>query len=176
MKIRILSVVLCLILASAVLAGCSKKDPAVPEGMKLASDPGVASYTLFVPEGWNIDMQTASTRAYCSGSDKSFVMVMTGELEHTDTTVADWWDAGLSELKALFPDFELVSREKATLDGREGEKFIYTGTFDETPFKYTQIAATKAGVIYVLTYGATQDRWDSHLDEITDVIDNFRFG
>ncbi len=162
---------------TAALAGCSaKKDRTVPDGMKLASDPELAGYTFFVPESWSVDIRTASTRAYCPGADKSSVMVMTGELEHTDSTVEGWWESGIDELKALYSDFELISREDAELDGAKGEKFVYSGTFDGTQFKYSQVAAVKGGVIYVVTYGATADRWDSHLEEFSSMIGNFRFG
>ena len=113
MKIkRVISIVAALALAVAVLSGCSKKDPNVPDGMKLASDPELATYTFFVPESWSIDTQNASTRAYCSGTDRSFIMVMTGEMQYTDSTVDDWWESGLSELKALYLNFELQLRVK----------------------------------------------------------------
>ena len=177
MKIsKILSAVLAAIIAAALFAGCSKDtDTAVPDGMKLASDPAVAGYTLFVPDGWDVDMQTKSTRAYCPGSDKSFVMVMTGDLGSTSATVDEWWEEGLSELEALYADSTLVSRGKTVLDGVEADKFVYTGTFDGTAFKYTQTAAVKGGAIYVITYGAEADKWEAHSAEADSMLAAFRF-
>ncbi|MBR3640007.1 MAG: hypothetical protein IKN50_05320 [Clostridia bacterium] len=178
MKIKkIVSIIAALSLAAAVFSGCSKKDPSVPDGMKLASDPELATYTFFVPESWSIDTQNASTRAYCSGTDRSFIMVMTGEMQYTDSTVDNWWESGLAELKALYRNFELsVEGEETKLGGADAKRYVYSGDFDETSFKYSQVAAIKSGVIYIITYGATADKWDSHLDEVKMMIENFRFG
>ena len=178
MKItRILSAALAVFFAAALFAGCAKKTGTeAPDGMKLASDPDVAGYSLFVPEDWDVDMQTKSTRAYCPGSDKSFIMVMTGDLVHADSTVDDWWEEGLSELEALYADFTLVSRGKTVLGGVEADKFVYTGTFDGTAFKYTQTAAIKSGAIYIVTYGAEADKWEAHSGEADSMLAAFRFG
>ncbi|MBQ3900551.1 MAG: hypothetical protein IKR53_05245 [Clostridia bacterium] len=165
-----------LILTAVFAVSCSGKKSDVPDGMKLASDPKSASYTLYVPEDWTVDVQNSSTRAYCSKEDRSSVMVMTGETENTDTPVRDWWESGLSELKALYPDFELVTEgEKVKFGGADAEKYVYSGTFDGTKFKYTQVAAVKRGVIYVLTYGAPEDKWESHVGEVEKIIENFSF-
>lgn len=169
-------VLIALALALIFTVSCSGKKSGVPDGMKLASDPKTASYTLYVPESWTVDMQTSSTRAYCSKEDRSSVIVMTGETENTDTPVKEWWGSGLSELKALYPDFELVTEgEKVKLGGEDAEKYVYSGTFDGTKFKYTQVAAVKRGVIYILTYGAPADKWESHVEEVEKMIENFRF-
>ncbi len=174
---RIISIITAVLISAAVLAGCSDRDPSVPDGMKLASNPDLATYTFFVPESWSVDTQNASTRAYCSGTDRSFIMVMSGDLQHTDSTVDSWWESGLGELKALYENFDLsVSGEDIKLDGVDAKKYVYSGDFDDTSFKYSQIAAVKGGVIYIITYGATADKWDGHLDEVNKMIENFRFG
>ena len=175
-KKRIVSFIAAAVIALAVLSGCSNGDGTVPDGMKLASDPELATYTFFVPESWSIDTQDASTRAYCSGTDRSFIMVMTGDLQYTDSTVDSWWESGLSELQTLYQNFDLLSRDETTLGGADAEKFVYTGDFDGTSFKYMQTAAIKGGAIYIITYGATSDKWDSHLDEVARMLENFKFG
>ena len=167
---KIISIIAVIAIAAAVFSGCSKKDPSVPDGMKLASDPELATSTFFVPEN-------SRTRAYCSGTDRSFIMVMTGEMQYTDSTVDGWWESGLSELKALYQNFELsVEGEETELGGAAAKKYVYSGDFDGTSFKYTQVAAIKSGVIYIITYGATADKWDGHSDEVASMIANFRFG
>ncbi len=174
---RIISIIAAFAIAAAVLTGCSDKDPSVPDGMKLASDPELATYSFFVPESWSVDTHDASTRAYCSGADRSFIMVMTGDLQYSDPTVESWWESGLTELKALYQNFEIsVEGEEAKLGGEDARKYVYSGDFGETSFKYTQVAAIKTGVIYIVTYGATVDKWESHLDEVNKMIENFRFG
>ena len=174
---KIISLIAAAAIFAAVLPGCSKADPTVPDGMKLASDPELATYTFFVPDSWSIDTQNASTRAYVSGTDRSFIMVMSGDLQHTDSTVDSWWESGLDELKALYQNFELsVEGEETKLDGADARKYVYSGDFGGTSFKYTQVAAVKGGVIYIITYGATADKWDSHVDEVNKMIGNFRFG
>ncbi len=170
-------VLIALALTAVFAVSCSGKNDGAPEGMKLASDPKLASYTLYVPESWTVDTQTAVTRAYCSKEDRSSVIVMTGDAENTDDPIKAWWESGLPELEALYEDFKLEKEdgEKTKLGGADAVKYVYSGTFEKEKFKFTQIAAVKKGVIYVFTFGGTEDKWKSHVEEVEKMIENFSF-
>lgn len=58
------------------LAACGSNTPSdAPDGMKLASDPEIVDYYLYVPEDWEVTSQTGMTMAQASLSDDSNVIV-----------------------------------------------------------------------------------------------------
>lgn len=58
------------------LAACGEDGTSdVPAGMKLASDPEIVDYYLYVPEDWKVTSQTGMTTAQASLNDDSNVIV-----------------------------------------------------------------------------------------------------
>lgn len=72
---KILSI---LLLAAMLLslAACGDDNTGdIPEGMKLASDPEIVDYFLYVPEEWEVTSQSGMTMAQASLNDDSNVIV-----------------------------------------------------------------------------------------------------
>ncbi|MBQ7714416.1 MAG: hypothetical protein IJT70_00940 [Clostridia bacterium] len=186
---RIISFVLIVILAfSAVaLSSCGKSEEGVPSGMKLASA-DTATYSFYVPESWKCDVASGATTAYYSNSDTSNVSVMTFSLPYTDSDVDDWWKSFSSDFNVVYKDFKVISEEPATLDGVVGMKYVFSGklTHDnggepvEEPLKFMQVVAIRSKAMsspeaYVITYTSSDDVYDSHLDDVGRMIENFKF-
>lgn len=175
MKKNIIIYAVALILA-VFCTSCSKNtEDVTPDGMKKASSDELAGYSFYVPQDWTVDMQTAATRAYCSKSDISSVSVMAWELEYTDSTVSDWWDVNVKELQQVFPDYSEESIDQTTLDGSQAVRYVYTASSGANKFKFMQTAAVKDGAVYVVTYSALEDVYDSHTEEVYTMLENFRF-
>ena len=163
MKKNIIIYAVALILA-VFCTSCSKNtEDVTPDGLKKASSDELAGYSFYVP------------RAYCSKSDISSVSVMAWELEYTDSTVSDWWDVNVKELQQVFPDYSEESIDQTTLDGSQAVRYVYTASSGENKFKFMQTAAVKDGAVYVVTYSALEDVYDSHTEEVYTMLENFRF-
>ena len=176
MKKLIISVISLIMALFCVSCSDKQEESSVPDGMKLASSEEAASYALYVPEDWTVDMATAATRAHCSKSDASSVSAMAWELEHTDSKIEDWWDVNVEELKTVFADYNEEAVEQTTLDGRQAVKYVYTASLGENKFKFMQTAALNgSGAVYIITYTALEDVYDSHADEVYSILENFKF-
>lgn len=72
---KILSLLLLSVMLLSLVA-CGDDTPSdVPEGMKLASDPEIVDYFLYVPKNWEVTNKTGMTMAQASLTDDSNVIV-----------------------------------------------------------------------------------------------------
>lgn len=172
---KILTVLLlCVMLFGMV----SCKDEGVPDGMKLASNTDIVLYSLFVPEDWIIDEQSAMTMAHVSDSNKSSVSVMQWNMSQDSTTVDEWWtNYHKKELSASFPSFTVLEEGTETIvDSRPAKSYTYTITFSETVYKYYVIGVLDQGSVHVITYTSTEELYEEALTVVKDeIVANFRF-
>ncbi len=171
---RIIAIILATLMLTALTSCGNKGDVTVPDGMKLASGEA-ASYTLFIPEDWVIDMQTGATTAHVSAGDMSNVSVMVWDLEHSDDTVEKWWEVNVESLKIAFTDFAEVSSGECKLGGYDAMEYIYTAKLGGTEYKYRQIASVRGGAVYVMTYTAVPSVFDTHTEEVDSIAENFKY-
>lgn len=156
-----------------IFSSCGQESD-VPAGMKEASS-DAAVFDMFVPESWIVDLQTGAVSAHVSSGDSSNVSVMAWGLEHNDDTVDDWWEFHTGELAETFHDMTEAEIENTTLGGIAAKKYTYTVTVGDVEYKYMQMAAVKNGSVYVLTYTALPDKFDSHLDDVADIANELRY-
>lgn len=193
---KIICTVFALILCVSALASCSKADEFVPAGFKLASDKK-ADYSLYVPEGWTVDMSTGVTTAYVSKEDRSNVSFMGFELsdaiinietpdaeggedeaESSDNgnevpdinTIDEYWAYYSSEFEKTFSDMTYEAEgENMLLSKIAAKKYVYTATVTGSEYKFMQIVAIKDGTVYILTYTARANVFDKHLEDVLDI-------
>lgn len=72
---KFLSLLLLAVMLLSLVACGSDTPEGVPDGMKLASDPEIVDYYLFVPESWEVTSRTGMTMAQASLNDDSNVIV-----------------------------------------------------------------------------------------------------
>ena len=177
--IRILKFAIAAAIACTILVSCANEDGSVPAGFKKISDPegiGAVDYDLFVPKSWTADLGTGVTSAYVSGQDPSNISVMAFESDGNVESLEQYWEKYEPSLKAIFPDYMLVNEpEEGELDGAPAMEYVYTATVGDTAYKFTQVVAAKETTFYVFTYTATADKYDSHIEEVIEILDNFRF-
>ena len=193
---KIIYAVFAFILCISMLASCSKADQFVPAGFKLASDKK-ADYSLYVPEGWIVDMSTGVTTAYVSKEDRSNISFMgfelsdaiinigtpnggNGEAEGSDTennvpnisTVDEYWAYYSSEFEKTFSDMTYeVEGENMLVSKNAAKKYVYTATVTGSEYKFMQIVTIKDGTVYILTYTARANVFDKHLEDVLDIAE-----
>ncbi|MBE6617503.1 MAG: hypothetical protein E7627_06165 [Ruminococcaceae bacterium] len=165
-KIMLAGIILLLITA----VGCQKDEFAPPKGMEHAADP-LASFYLYVPEEWEVDYTRGTGGAYFSDSDPSSISVMAWALPNTDTKVEDWWTTNVSELEKVFDDFALVEEKNVTVDEAHGKSYTYTASLAGVDYKYMQVAFVKDGSVYLLTYTSIPENFDSHLEDVAEMLE-----
>lgn len=172
---KILSIILVLVFALTLMTACGKKADA-PKGMKLASG-DAASYSLFIPKDWKIDVQTGYTAAHVSEEDKTNVSVTVYDLEHTNSTVDEWWEVNSADFAVVCTDYkEIRIGADTVLDGVNAKEYVYSAKLGSAEYTYHQVAAvTDSGTVYVITYTTTPDKYESHLETFNKITSEFKF-
>lgn len=193
---RKLSLILAVIMCILTLASCSQADNYVPAGYKKASNDN-ADYTLYVPEGWTVDMSTGVTTAYAT--DRSSVSFIGFELDDTvirfdhvtegdgtenenatDTgaedkdkivSLDDYWAYYSKAFEDTFSDMEYVSEgENTVVSGIEAKKYVYKATVTGVKYVFLQVVAIKDMTVYIFTYTAKDSSYESHVEEVTEIL------
>ena len=144
-----------------------------PEGMKLASVEKVP-YRFYVPDAWKINKRTESGTAYYSDTDSSNVQVQMYMMgDDSPATVADYFAYCEEKYKELFESYTLESTEDIKMDSISAKQYIYTVVDGGVTYKQLQAIVKKGEVYYTLTYTATSDKFESHLDDVKKMIEKF---
>lgn len=173
---RIVALLL-LSLTLLTLVAC-KKDNA-PEGTVNVAIENAGFY-LYVPETtW---MSTASSgisgaRVY-SGEDFSNVNVTVYYPEEV-LSAADYWEKKcLQEYTAYYKEFKVLEDKcgDTTLGGLDAKRYVFEGKLEgDVTYRFQQVMTVKDTMVYVFTYTAKAELYDSHLTDVEAMVTNFTF-
>lgn len=163
--------ILCVSALLFSLASCARQPSDVPAGMIRASAE-TCDFDLFVPSEWIVTDTGNAASAYKSDSDPTSVSVMSWTMPYLDSPVDEWWTGYEEEFSLIFSDFTVESEETTLLGGASANKYVYTGVLGENTYRYTQYAAVRGGVLYLLTFTELANGAD-HTADFTAITDNF---
>ena len=178
-------------LIALLLSSCAEQDNWIPKGMKKASTEAV-DYTLFVPDGWTVDISTGVVSAYVSALDRSNITMIAFNLENEDSdmTIDEYWEKYEGEMRTTFPDMEYASASTEAaeeinedgmnpvsmlLGGFSANKYVYTATVTDVKYKYMQVICIRGGIAYIFTYTSIPENFDTHLMEVDRILETFSF-
>ena len=143
--------------------------------MQLASNDDVA-YRFYVPKSWILDKSLPTSSAYVSESDRSNVNVTVymPEEDHIES-VDDYFATCLEQLKKGMEIVGEVTGTEVTLDGRPGKTYEYTGVVSGKTYRFAQTVTSYRGMIYTITYTATEESYDTHRATYLDMLAAFDF-
>lgn len=173
------------------LTSCGADKLDIPEGMQLVENEK-NTYSFFVPEDWSVDVQEESGVSAAYASDKSNVSLMIFDWDDTAGSLQEYCDNYFTTVTTTFKevsDREMYSDNQyfGTIGGN-GEpvlKYVYTivsdnaATEEVETYKIMQVFAyyseniVDGGNIYIFTYTARTELYDSHLEEVYDIINEF---
>ena len=175
---KILSFFVLSIMCLSLFAGCAGGSAPAPDGMKVLESSDTLDYHIYIPAAWVQDLSTGAVSAYVSASDLSNISMTQfnlDELKKLDEYVTDY----IADLEGNLKDFKLVEgypeKGNTVLGGVEARKLEYTAVLADNEYKFTQIICAKGGTIYYFTYTAMAEVYDSHLEEVQQILDNFAF-
>ncbi len=147
-----------------------------PDGMKLASNDTV-SYRFFVPESWTLNREEEIFAAYVE-SDRSVVSVVPYMPDVEQVSVAEFFTmcSEMLENTADEDGFALLKEEKdVDLGGRKATAYTYRYTVGGKEFRCMQVIAAYGSMLYSVTYTATPESFEVHLNDVERIIDAFEF-
>ena len=170
-----LSLVLILVCVFSSCAGNTESIENIPEGMKLFSGENV-DYTAYVPETWNVDMSTGTLSAYVSPVDNSNITIAAYLLDNPAMKIDEYWAQYEEDFEKTFSDMNYEGEPKdITVDSLPAKQYTYTATVTDIQYKFMQTVCINSGKVYIFTYTSTPDLFDSHSDDINDIISTFKF-
>ena len=175
---KIFALLMTFVLVLCAFCGCSARTKGAPDGMKALESSDKLDYYIYVPVTWVQDLSTGVVSAYVSASDLSNVSITQfnlEELKKLDEYVTDY----VEDLGENLKDFKLEEgypeNGKTLLNGVEAQKLEYTATLAGNQYKYMQIICAKGGTIYYFTYTALADAYDTNMEDVNMILDNFAF-
>lgn len=94
---KIVSILLVFVLLFALIS-CGQSEDGTPYGMKLASNPEIVEYTLYVPEDWTVTYSAGMTMAQASLNDPTNVIVT----HHSQTSQNEYSDSKFMLIAYLY--------------------------------------------------------------------------
>ncbi len=91
---------------------------------------------------------------------------MTKEKIDQNLTLDGYVDKTIAQLKEVIIDFTQDAIESTTIDGQPAKKILFHGRYLDRQFSWEQVYALKDNTIYVMTYLAPSDEFESHKDQI----------
>ncbi len=178
LKRNIFAIIAIAVCSVILLSSCSgNADAYAPNGMKLLSNE-IVDYNLYIPESWEGDMSTGVVSAF-NGYDNSNVSVMAfalGDKYDYSTTVAQFVEKNKEDLENTYSDIEYITEpSNIELGGYAAVKMVYTATVTGTSYQFMQVCTVANATVYIFTYTALPDAFDSHADEVQSMLDNFSF-
>ena len=179
---RIISLFLVLALSVVFFSSCGKADSDAPAGMKLASDPAINHYNLYVPTAWTVDMSTGITSAYVSSVDKSNISVSYGV--PTESTVKDFWENNKAHYESVFEEFTVIEEgENSKLGEYDAARYNYTAKYEGKEYQFLQYITIRGAYVFIFTYTAENEEnevlgyipFDKNLEEVMKIVEEFEF-
>ena len=178
---KMISLLLLLALACSLVA-CGGTPDGAPEGYKLASNSEACSYSLYVPEAWTSESGKSDyTMAKISSLDPCSVSLAVLDGVYAGS-MADYWSSVKGSYHFLTEMNVTEERAQATVGSgeslRQGYRYVFTGKYGDTVYRYMQIFFTKGGLdanLYCFTYTALDEHYDAHLEVVQTILQSFKF-
>lgn len=157
------------------ITACSQVE-SMMNGMKLISNDFV-TYEFYVPNAWIVvsDDSTGYIGAYYSENDRSNITVTAFETEGEFTSLDEFWESYEADFNGTFTDMEYQTQSQITLDGFGANCYEYKATVTGDEYRFMQVVSIRAETVYIITYTAAPDKYETHLDEVSDMIAFFKF-
>ena len=91
------------------------------------------------------------------------------------TTVDEYWAYYEENFVKTFPDMTYsVKGENRLLSGVAAKTYVYSATVTGIPCRFLQVVALHQGTAYLFTYTATEEKYESHLEEVEGILGNLQ--
>ena len=189
---KLLALTLCaaLLLGTLLLTACGDTDEA-PDGYQYASDNDACKYKMLVPSAWHVKQDSESDFSSATIGTADTCNVSVANLTFFAEDMGAYWSQQVPTYQAIFGNSFKVVSEGTDKDGNavewelvdiaetKGYRYIFTASFNGKDYKVMQIYFGDFSLlstdVYCLTYTATADHYDTHLEDIQNVIKMLKF-
>ena len=170
---KILVVVLAMLML--VLAVSCNKD-GTPDGMQNASIEG-AAYNFYVPDTWVTVTESGVSCAKATVGNNAPNATLTVYYPDSVITPNDHWQVNcLPEYRTVLQNIVVhEDGSDVTLGGKDAKKYVFSYTVGTDSYQCQQVIAVYDYQVYVLTYTALADAYDTHVADVESMLTHFAF-
>ncbi len=169
---KIISLLIVTAALLTVLTSCNSAP--APDGFKLASE-DIADYYFYVPTNWKIDTQTGVTSAHYSDTDPTNISVAIYASVADVENSKDYYNETRNSITSLFGVINEELEADTTLGGSPAYKIVYTTKINNVNYRIMQIYCLRGEMVYVVTYTATEDKYEEHYDKVELMLSHFAY-
>ena len=129
-------------------------------GLKLASDPAVSRYSLWVPAAYEIALQNGTTSAVLDG----VAVTLSYEIP-TGNSIGEYWEDKSETYATLLENYTVIDAECSPpaekledvtvwLGSRQAVRYVFTYTYGGVTYKSVKLMTVEGVYVYTLTYTA----------------------
>ena len=115
-----------------------------------------------------LSARDSTTEAYPANLD---IMVL--DLSSQPLTLDEFTNQSLEQISGMVPDYRLTDSRKAALSKEDAYLIAYTGTQGLLKLKWMSVYTIKNDTLYLLTYTAGADRFQTYLPAVSRMLDSF---
>ncbi len=145
------------------------------DGFLLYSDSSLARYDLYVPEAYALDYASAIV----SATREDGTNITVSRAVSTGVTSDKYWERRKTELSAIVTNLVeadgKINQPFKCGNADDGRSFEYTYEYNGEKFRIFQVLAIKGYYGYVLTFTATDENYENHIQEFEKVCDKVVF-
>ena len=167
------------VFATLAFTACTKDTMGGHPVGKLELNNNAVNYKFYYPDTWQTQMNNGMVCLYVSANDPSNVSVTQFGLGEQFSTLEEY----ISELpgnfqeqwSSVFGETDFGTPNDIKLGGADAKQYIYEVTINGIDYKYMQVFALYSGSVYTLTYAAQKQLFDTHLNNVNQIIESFEF-
>ena len=139
------------------------------DGYRLVSDKSKVKYSLYLPEGMNIEHASGITVA--TFADSSSITLSTAT--NTGITFNEYWTVRKDELSEIVTNIREIELDTPTKLGNSRAAYLYEYTFvyNNTTYHTYQVLAKSFLNGYVFTYTATEENYNTNLETVMKIAE-----
>ena len=173
-----LALILLALMLTLTCISCSKEKTDAPAGMKDVSN-GSSEFQLFIPEEWIVDRSDGMISAHVSEKDSTNVSVTAFAFPINEyNSLEEYLEKEyMTYFENNFSDMVIVEEfTECKVDGRDARSIVFTATVGANEYKFKQIITTSASAyLHIFTYTSSISGFDAHLEDLNNIIKEFRF-
>ncbi len=154
-------------------------DEKTPEGMRIASS-DIVEYRLYAPTEWACDPNSGVSEAYHPETCANVTVTSySPDATVNGKTISEYCDYCVDEYKETIGGFAEIERasDGIKVAGKDTVILTFGAEYDGISYKIRQVMfyAPEYNLYYTMTYTATAEDFDAHLDDFTSMVSAFTF-
>ena len=185
-----------------LLSSCQKEIKNIPteeildDGTVILAENNAVDFYFYYPENFIIDKNAAMISLYINdsevvesdikepGTGENIVYLSKPNLSATvfdlpagkyETVDEYWRDLGIPSFEKIFQDIKPEADENLTINEISAKKYTFSCSVSDMKYKISNIICIRKHRVYIITYTATENKYETYVNVLNTVAETFKF-